>query len=222
MDLRDEVFQGKAVALQVKASPEGIIEGYASLFGEQDTGGDVVMAGAYTKSLAQMMDAGRRVKMLWQHDPSQPIGVWDEVREDSKGLLVKGRILTDVEKGRETLALVNAGAIDGLSIGYRTINSSRGAKGERLLHELELWEVSVVTFPMQQTARIDAVKAADLTERDMERVLTRDAGLSRAVAQRLMAGGFGAIKAMRDAGDGIGELAQFMRDHIQTKGKADV
>lgn len=218
MDQNDMVIEGKAVALQIKASPEGIIEGYASLFGEKDNGGDVVMAGAYTKSLARIMDAGRRIKMLWQHDPSQPIGVWDDVKEDARGLLVKGRILTDVEKGRETLALVNAGAIDGLSIGYRTVSATRGAKGERMLNELDLWEVSVVTFPMQQTARIDAVKAADLTERDMERVLTRDAGLSRAVAQRLMAGGFGAIKAMRDAGDGIGELAQFMRDISKSKG----
>jgi uncharacterized protein len=218
MNQPDTIIEGKAVVLEMKASAEGIIEGYASLFGEVDKGGDVVQAGAYTKSLAALSADGRNVKMLWQHDPSQPIGVWDEVREDAKGLHVKGRILNGVDKGREVLALVEAGAIDGLSIGYRTINATRGAKGERLLNELELWEVSLVTFPMQQTARIDAVKAADLTERELERILTRDAGLSRTVAHSLMAGGYDAIKSMRDAGDGIGELAQFMRETQSSKG----
>lgn len=212
----NDALEGKAIALELKATPEGVIEGYASLFGEKDTGNDVVAPGAFAGSLAGLMAANRRVKMLWQHDPAQPIGVWDEVKEDARGLMVKGRILQDVEKGREALALVSAGAMDGLSIGYRTVRADRGAKGERVLMELDIWEVSLVTFPMLQTARIDAVKAADLTERDFERLLTRDAGLSRAVAQRLMAGGFGAIKAMRDAGDGISELARFMRE-TQTK-----
>ena len=100
---------------------------------------------------------------------------------------------------------------DGLSIGEGTVNAVRGAKGERLLKELDIWEVSLVTFPMLPSARIDAVKAAGLTERDFERMLTQDAGLSRSVARRLMAGGYDAVKAMQDAGDGIGELAQFMR-----------
>lgn len=77
-----------------------VIAGYASLFGQRDQGGDVVQAGAYGASLAALGAAGRRVKMLWQHDPAQPIGVWDEVREDGRGLWVKGRILTEVEKGR--------------------------------------------------------------------------------------------------------------------------
>lgn len=212
------VLEGKAVALEIKASPEGFIEGYASLFGEVDQGGDSVQAGAYTKSLTALSASNRRVKMLWQHDPSQPIGVWDEVKEDLRGLWVKGRILTDVARGREALALVNAGAMDGLSIGYRTVNATRGAKGERLLKELDIWEVSLVTFPMQTTARIDAVKAADLTERDFERLLTQDAGLSRSVARKLLAGGYDAVKTMRDAGDGIGELAQFMRTLQSSKG----
>ena len=94
--------------------------------------------------------------MLWQHDPAQPIGVWDEVREDARGLYVKGRILTDVEKGREAAALIGAGAIDGLSIGYRTVRAQKDGKGQRLLSELELWEVSLVTFPMLPDARVGA------------------------------------------------------------------
>ncbi|SDI07721.1 HK97 family phage prohead protease [Lutimaribacter saemankumensis] len=131
-----------------------VIEGYASLFGASDQGGDVVQAGAYAASLARLAAEGRQVKMLWQHDPSQPIGVWDEVREDERGLFVKGRILDTVEKGREAAALVAAGAIDGLSIGYRTRRAVKNDKGQRLLTELELWEVSLVTFPMQPSARV--------------------------------------------------------------------
>ncbi|NPD15362.1 HK97 family phage prohead protease [Xinfangfangia sp. D13-10-4-6] len=131
------------------------ISGYASLFGLHDQGGDVVVPGAYAKSLAALAAKGRRVRMLWQHDPTQPIGIWDEVREDKTGLWVKGRLLSDVEKGREAAALLEAGALDGLSIGYRTLRSEREGKGRRLL-ELELWEVSLVTFPMLSEARITA------------------------------------------------------------------
>lgn len=133
-----------------------LVEGYASLFGKRDQGGDVVQPGAYAVSLKALATAGRRVKMLWQHDPAQPIGVWDEVREDAKGLYVKGRILSEVERGREAVALLAAGAIDGLSIGYRTLRAERNGKGQRLLAELELWEVSLVTFPMLPEARVSA------------------------------------------------------------------
>lgn len=133
-----------------------VISGYASLFGRKDQGGDIVLQGAYGDSLKRLSTGGRRVKMLWQHDPTQPIGIWDEVREDGKGLWVKGRLLPEVEKGREAAALLSAGAIDGLSIGYRTIKAERDGKGQRLLQELELWEVSLVTFPMLPEARVNA------------------------------------------------------------------
>ena len=99
--------------------------------------------------------------MLWQHDPSQPIGVWDHVTEDRKGLFVKGRILTVVERGREAAALIAAGAIDGLSIGYRTRSAGKTAQGKRLLTDLDLWEVSLVTFPMALQARVAAKEGAD-------------------------------------------------------------
>ncbi len=135
------------------------IEGYASLFGKADQGGDVVERGAYAASLAE----GRGVKMLWQHDPAQPIGVWDEVREDARGLFVKGRLLDSVAKGREAAALLEAGAIEGLSIGYRTKRAAKNDKGQRLLTEVELWEVSLVTFPMQREARV-AAKGDTLAE----------------------------------------------------------
>lgn len=132
------------------------IEGYASLFGKTDQGGDTVEKGAYAASLKRSVSKRANIKMLWQHDPAEPIGVWDEVREDAEGLWVKGRILTDVSRGREAVALIAAGAIDGLSIGYRTVKSRKDDKGGRLLSELELWEVSLVTFPMLPDARVGA------------------------------------------------------------------
>ncbi|WP_050929422.1 HK97 family phage prohead protease [Aestuariivita boseongensis] len=133
-----------------------VIKGYASLFEQADQGGDIVGKGAYAASLKALGADGRRVKMLWQHDPAQPIGVWDEVREDARGLYVKGRLLDGTQKGREAIALIEAGAIDGLSIGYRTVKAAKTEAGQRLLKELELWEVSLVTFPMLPSARVAA------------------------------------------------------------------
>lgn len=158
-----------------------VIEGYASYFGATDQGGDVVQPGAYGASLRRLKSEGRQVKMLWQHDPAQPIGVWDEVREDAKGLFVRGRILDSVEKGREAAALIGAGAIDGLSIGYRTVRSEKDAKGRRLLAELELWEVSLVTFPMLPTARVGA-KADDPAEALMRDLAAAFRGARQAFA----------------------------------------
>lgn len=151
-------------------SGEAEISGYASVFGQADTGGDVVQKGAYAACLSRLVKAGRKPKMLWQHDPASPIGVWDEIKEDGKGLFVRGRILHEIQAGREALALIEAGAIDGLSIGYRTVRSEKSANGGRILHELDLWEVSLVTFPMlpearvTQDATVDAALATDLVE----------------------------------------------------------
>ena len=159
------------------------IEGYASLFGLRDKGGDLVMAGAYKRSLAALSAAGQSVKMLWQHDPAQPIGVWDEVREDSRGLFVRGRILADAARGREAAALVAAGAIDGLSIGYRTLRAQKDAGGGRALCDLELWEVSLVTFPMLQQARIGAgtaVKSGAAAVQELAAILDQGCQVLRA------------------------------------------
>jgi Escherichia/Staphylococcus phage prohead protease len=129
-----------------------LIEGYASVFDRTDQSGDRVRKGAYANSLRDTNSSGRSVKMLWQHDPAQPIGIWDDIHEDGKGLFVRGRILTEIQKGAEALVLLRAGAIDGLSIGYRTMRAEKAAAG-RILHEIELWEVSLVTFPMLPEAR---------------------------------------------------------------------
>ena len=140
----------------IEIGEDASISGYASLFGKVDQGRDVVIKGAYASSLKRLAVAGTKVKLLWQHDPAQPIGVWDEVFEDGKGLFVRGRLLTETRRGREAAALIAAGAIDGLSIGYRTIKADRKKDGSRHLSELELWEVSLVTFPMLHEARVGA------------------------------------------------------------------
>jgi hypothetical protein len=144
--------------LELKEGAE--IAGYASLFGAEDQGGDVVLEGAYRGSLMRLAKAGHGVKMLWQHDPARPIGVWDEVREDARGLWVRGRLLVEVQAAREAHVLLQAGAIDGLSIGYRTVRAEKSG-GRRLLHEIELWEVSLVTFPMLPEARVEAPREAE-------------------------------------------------------------
>jgi HK97 family phage prohead protease len=142
------------------ATAEGRLEGYASLFGRTDASGDEVAPGAFAASLAE---SGGRVKLLWQHDPAQPIGVWDTLREDGLGLHVSGRLITEVRAGAEALALLRAGAIDGLSIGYRTLRSTKTEGGGRRLLEVALWEISLVTFPMLDGARATATQtdAAD-------------------------------------------------------------
>jgi HK97 family phage prohead protease len=139
---------------------DGTFAGYASLFGLTDLGRDMVMPGAFRASLAKRGPSG--VKMLFQHDPNTPIGVWLDIREDGEGLFVKGRLTTDVGRAREVLSLMRAGALDGLSIGFRTVRGKTDAKtGVRQLHEVDLWEISVVTFPMLPEARVVSVKDAD-------------------------------------------------------------
>ncbi|WP_308916797.1 HK97 family phage prohead protease [Jannaschia sp. LMIT008] len=142
---------------------DALVSGYASLFGVVDSGGDIVAPGAYCDGLARIATEGGRVRMLWQHDPSCVIGVWDEVREDAKGLFVRGRLLPDVAQGREAAALVRAGALDGLSIGYTVKRAVRNEAGHRVLKELDLWEVSLVTFPMLSSARVGAKSQSDRT-----------------------------------------------------------
>ena len=132
----------------------GRIKGYASRFGEPDQSGDVVAKGAFQKSLQRLKEADRKVKFLWQHDPAKPIGTWTEVRENATGLWVAGEVLTEIQLGREAAALMKAGAIDGLSIGYRVVKAQPNKDtGGRTLLEIDLWEVSLVTFPMLPTAR---------------------------------------------------------------------
>lgn len=192
-----EEMQRKSVALEIKRTPDesGVFEGYASVFGVVDQGMDVVAPGAFSKTLGK-----RKVKMLWQHDTSDVIGVWEEIREDERGLYVKGRCLPEVAKGAEAIALMKAGAIDSMSIGYRTMEAEPDSdqRHVRKLLEIDLFEISLVTFPMLPDARITSVKSIT-TEREFERFL-RDAGYSRKEAAAITLHGFKAIAGQRDAG----------------------
>lgn len=178
------------VPLDVKALGEdGTIEGYGSIFGNVDSYGEVVMPGAFERCLVALEKAGKTIKMLWQHDTDRPIGVWDELAEDKKGLRVKGRLLIDVSgQAREAYGLIKAGALEGLSIGYRVLKQGpHPSKPNALaLIELDLKEVSPVTFAANDKARIDSVKhllaAGDVpTVRQFEELL-REAGFSKSLA----------------------------------------
>lgn len=179
------------VAAEIKATAEGVIEGYGSVFGNVDSYGDIVVAGAF----AETIKSGRQVAMLWQHDPDEPIGVWTELREDKRGLVVKGQLALGTQRGREAFELIKMGALTGLSIGYSTTKSSFDEQsGLRSLIELDLWEVSPVTFPANESARVTSAKSADIkTIRDFEGFL-REAGFSRAAATAIAAHGFKATQ----------------------------
>jgi HK97 family phage prohead protease len=157
-DHENDVPERKRATLAVsQANDSGVFEGYASVFGMMDSGGDVIMPGAFAASLQKRGAAG--VKMLWQHQASEPIGVWTEIIEDRRGLRVRGRLDLSVARAREALSLLRFGAVDGLSIGFRTTRARTDKKnGVRKLFEIDLWEISVVTFPMLTQARIDSVK----------------------------------------------------------------
>ena len=140
------------------ATPRGVFEGYASLFSVPDSSGDIVMPGAFAASLARRRPED--VRMLFQHDPAQPVGRWLDIHEDARGLYVRGQLSLDVQRASELCGLLRDGAIDGLSIGFRTILASRPRKpAHRKLLKIDLWEISLVTFPMLAGARVSAVKA---------------------------------------------------------------
>lgn len=229
LDAHGSAPELKFTALDLKhVETDGAFEGYASLFNREDLSRDVVAPGAFKESLARRGIKG--IKLLFQHDPAQPIGIWEELREDAKGLFVRGRLMADVARAREVLALIRAGALDGLSIGFKAEKGRRDARsGVRRLERIDLWEISIVTFPMLPGARIAAIKArpfaAELpTEREFERWLTRDAGLTRIEARAVLRSGLKGLEALRDAGRGpysaerrlatrFSEAARLLRKH---------
>lgn len=199
----------KFLSLDLKeVSKDGEITGYASVFEKVDSGNDLVKRGAFRASLA-----ARTPKMLWQHDPHQPIGHWTDVVEDDHGLRVTGRVLSTIQKGSEVLEMMRAKIVDGLSIGFRTLKASRDERtGVRSLIEVDLWEISVVTFPMLDVATVETVKGT-WTKRDVERTL-RDAGMPNAMAVKLISGGWAAATtadSQRDAGPGSNDILASLR-----------
>ncbi len=185
VERRDAGRQTRSFALSLKSvSDDGLIEGYGSVFGVRDSYSDIVAPGAFKASLAAHKVAGTMPALLWQHDASEPIGIWIEMTEDQRGLRIKGRLAMETARGKEAHTLLKMGAINGLSIGFLTKDFRYDRQTDiRTVTELELWEVSLVTFPSNSAARVTSVRSADEigTPKDAERVL-RDAGFSRADA----------------------------------------
>lgn len=143
-----------------RIAADGSVEGYASLFGAVDEARDMVMPGAFAQTLR--LRPPRRVPMLFQHDPSEPVGIWLELAEDHRGLFARGRLIPEVARARELIALIEAGAIDGLSIGFRAARARVDpATRVRRLYAVDLWEISIVTFPLLSGARVRRVKQAN-------------------------------------------------------------
>lgn len=172
---------------------DGQFSGYASVYGNVDQGGDIVEAGAFRAALDPSKP---KPKMLWQHDPSQVIGVWDGLQDDATGLRASGRLLTEIQKGHEALILMKAGAIDGLSIGYRVTETDYivTPKGTvRQIKSADLLEISVVTFPMNPKSLVTDVKQLQ-SPREVETIL-RNAGVPAAFAKLVASHGFDEAKS---------------------------
>ena len=163
----DSVFRPRT-----SIAADGSIEGYASLFGEIDASRDMVMPGAFAGTLKRR--GLRRIPMLFQHDPAEPVGIWLELREDHRGLYARGRLIPEVMRARELLALLRAGTADGLSIGFKTLKARVDPKTRvRKLIEVDLWEISLVTFPLLNGARVHAVKENRFPARPVSVARTR-------------------------------------------------
>ncbi|MEH2505603.1 HK97 family phage prohead protease [Bradyrhizobium sp. AZCC 1578] len=155
---------------------DGVFTGYASKFDEQDLGRDIVKPGAFAKALASKPLP--KIKMLRNHDTSEPIGVWTSLIEDERGLKATGQLILDTTRGRETYSLLKAGALDGLSIGYRaTKDTFDRIKNVRLLQEVDLFEISVVTFPMLPSATVSRVKSSTEFQRLIQAINAANAAI---------------------------------------------
>ena len=181
-------MEHKHFPFEVKETQDGTISGHGAVFDIVDAGGDLIVKGAFDKTLA----GPRQAKMLWQHDPQQVIGVWDSISVDEKGLKVEGHIIPEVNRGAEALALLRAKALDGLSIGFQTkdfeVVAEKAVDRHRKLKEIDLFEISLVTFPMNSEALVTDVKQLQ-SPREVERLL-RDAGVPGAFAKLVSIHGY--------------------------------
>ena len=194
---------------EVKANDDkGTFTGYGSIFGNEDQGSDIMQKGAFTKSLEQR--PASKVKLLYQHKTDEPIGIFETMYEDEKGLFVKGRLAMGTQKGREAYELLKMGALDGMSIGFRADPDKQGynenKRGTRTLKEVDLMEISLVTFPMNERALIENVKASQKSIREWEKILREVGSLSRTEA-KIGAKALSESLSQRDAGDNNKQLA---------------
>lgn len=183
---------GKPIELK-NVTEAGTIEGYGSVFDEVDLGFDVVEKGAFSNSLQER----GLPKMLWGHEfNSVPIGNWTVAKEDDRGLFLKGELFLDQPRAKDVHSALKNGAVDGLSIGFSIADAEIADSGVRFIKEADLFEVSVVNFPMNESARVDAVKSLiennQMTKRRLEEIL-RDSGFSKARAQAIVSRGYAGL-----------------------------
>lgn len=205
-----------SVPFEVKGVDDNALEGLGSTFGNVDLGGDIVIAGAFKRSLATHKQKGTMPAMLWQHDTTQVPGIWTEAKEVESGLLLKGEF-ADTQLGRETRTLGKMRAVRGLSIGGFLADFDFDKDGNRVIKEFDLWETSIVTFPMNPQAMIAAVKAAN-TPRSLERVL-RESGCTKSEAVEIASSLFGGIldSDRRDSGDDeLAEISALLEKSTQS------
>lgn len=206
LERRDSGAERRSTVVRLEqraVADDGTIEGYGSVFGVLDDWGDIISPGAFAPTLAAHKAAGTMPAMLWQHRDAEPIGVWTDMVEDARGLRVKGQLVLESPRGKEAYALLKAGALNGLSIGFIARKWAWDTTTDvRTLQEVDLWEVSPVTFPANSLARVDSVKSTGSqvinTIRDAERAL-RDAGLSAEQAKALVASVKRTVQAEREA-----------------------
>ena len=171
---------------ELKASGDtGVFEGYGSVFNIEDQGGDIVVPGAFTETLSAQKAAGRMPAMLWQHRQAEPIGVYTTMEEDAVGLKVKGQLALKTARGAEAYELMKMGALSGMSIGYRSRDDSYDrVTGVRTLKKLDLVELSLVTFPMNDASRVSGVKTIEELDSlsEIERHLRNVCGMSKSEA----------------------------------------
>lgn len=214
----------KEFRLDVKnLADDGTFVGYGSIFGNVDCYRESVVKGAFSKSLKKHEQDNNPVLMLWQHSWEDPIGVWKELKEDDRGLYGVGEINLDVQKGREAYSLMKQRALTGLSIGYKEVKYTDNAE-VRLLEEIDLYEISPVTFPANEEARISAVKSERFQQfaqkmrnglppsiKEFEDVL-RDAGISKSMATRIASVGYAkAIRSESDSTQKAEEAVAFLK-----------
>lgn len=216
--------------LEVKfsgAAADGTFSGYGAIFGNVDATGDVIEKGAFKRTLREWEDKGKLPPMLLQHggggmfggsaDDLLPVGKWLSMEENSKGLKVEGQLFAlNTERGQYLYEGMKAGAIDGMSIGYRAKKFTMRTKPDeprRKLEEVDLIELSIVTFPANDKARIGAVKAAETikTIREFEDFLRDVGGFSRAAAKAIALQGYKANSEPRDEDEGLMQLAEALK-----------
>ncbi len=179
---------------QEDVEESGIFKGYGSVFNNKDAHYEIIMPGAFTKTILKGGRNGNGVAMLYQHDARRPIGIWTLLAEDKKGLRVEGQLAMKTKDGKETFELMKIGALKGLSIGYDTIIDEMDKdKKVRFIKEVDLWEISPVTFGANKKATVTNVKKIDIekikeakTERELEKVLREADGFSECSAKFLV------------------------------------